>query len=170
MSLLIINTLPENDSNAVKAIQELSESSDKVKVVHTANMNIMHCTGCNTCMIEKPGVCCLNDDYNYIAALFFQYDNIVFIADTVLNFLSYKAIRLFERRYCFVVVYSEFRNGKIRHPSRYSKEFNIGIVYTGDADNTMLNLWLDLYVDHFSDKSLGAYHLSDIEEAKKCIF
>lgn len=170
MSLLIINTLPEDDNDAVKAIEKLSKASTDVKVVNTAEMNIMHCTGCNKCMIENPGVCCLNDDYNDIARLFFKYDNIIFIADTKMNFLSYKAMRFFERRYCFVIVYSEFRNGQIRHPSRYSKIFNIGLLYKGDADYDMLNAWLDLYVDHFSDKSLGAFHLSDITEVIKCIF
>lgn len=170
MSLLIINTLPEDDAEAVKAIEKLSETTDKVKIVNTCEMNIMHCTGCNKCMIENPGVCCLNDDYNDIARLFFKYDNIIFIADTEMNFLSYKAMRFFERRYCFVIVYSEWRNGQIRHPSRYSKEFNIGVLYKGEADNTMLNSWLDLYVDHFSDKSLGTFHLADIEEAIKCMF
>ena len=98
MSLLIINTLPEDDNDAVKAIEKLSKASTDVKVVNTAEMNIMHCTGCNKCMIENPGVCCLNDDYNDIARLFFKYDNIIFIADTKMNFLSYKAMRFFERR------------------------------------------------------------------------
>lgn len=170
MSLLIINTLPENDEEAIEAIKKLSAVTDKVKVVNTYGMNIMHCTGCNVCMIEKPGVCCKNDDYDDVARLFFKYDNIIFIVDTEMNFMSYKAMRLFERRYCFVIVYSELRNGQIRHPSRYAKEFNIGILYKGKADKEMLNSWLDLYVDHFSDKSLGAFQLENVKEAIECIF
>ncbi|MBQ6600350.1 MAG: hypothetical protein IIX36_01775 [Clostridia bacterium] len=76
MSLLIINTLPEDDEEAVEAIKKLSEISDNVKVVNTCEMNIKHCTGCRVCMFQNPGKCCLKDDYDNIFNLFFEYENI----------------------------------------------------------------------------------------------
>ena len=169
MSLLIINTTAENDLETQNAISKLTEKADKYKIINTSELNISHCIGCNTCMIESPGVCCLNDDYKGIAEEFFLYDSIIFICNTSLNFLDSETIKIFERRFPFVIVYSEFRDGKIRHPSRYEKIFRIGILYKQHINSLMINQWLDLYVNHFSDESIGAFHISEVEEVCKCI-
>ena len=107
MSLLIINTLPEDDVDAVEAIKKLSEKSSDVKIVNTNEMNIMHCTGCRVCMFQTPGICCLNDDYNELFKLFFKFENIIVISNTSLNYLGYKTMRIFERRFPFAVILSD---------------------------------------------------------------
>ena len=169
MSLLIINTLPEDDAEAVKAIEKLSEVSDNVKVVNTAEMNIMYCTGCRVCMFQNPGLCCLEDDYIEIAKLFFEYNKVVVISNTALNFLDHKTMRLFERRFPFAVVLCEYRGNSIRHVLRYDKRFKIGILYKGCLDRDLLNEWLNLYTNHADDKSLGAFQIDCVEELCKCI-
>lgn len=169
MSLLIINNLPKTDEKAQKAIGKLTEKSEKTQVIQASELNVSNCIGCKACLVKTPGVCCLKDDYKRIEELILNYDNIIYISETSLNFLDYSTIRLFERQFPSAVVFCEFRKGKIRHVMRYNKELRIGILYTGTVDNSMLNEWLDLFVSHGDHISLGAFHIDDVEELCKCI-
>lgn len=168
MSLLIINTLPEDDIEAIKAINYLSDKSNNVKVFHTAELNIMHCTGCKSCMYQTAGNCCLKDDYKNIVNLILKYTKVIFTTDTSLNFLSYRTMRLFERRFSFAVKFCEFRNNTIKH-IRYDKLFSFGILYKGSLDKKLLNDWLTMYTNHTDDTSLGVYPINCVEELCKCI-
>ena len=169
MSLLIINTLPEDDADTVKAIETLSETSDDVKVINTTNMNIMHCTGCRFCMLQNPGICCLKDDYSAIGKLLYIYNDIIVISDTSLKFLSYKAMRVFERRFPFAVILSEYRKRRVRHVLRYDKNWKISVLYKGDLNQCLLDDWLNLYADFIDDTYLGAFKIEQVEELCKCI-
>ncbi len=169
MSLLIINNLSENDERVNEAIKKLTENFDDFYIIQASMLNIMNCMGCKNCMFKTPGVCCLEDDYNVIEKALFKYDNIIVISATSLNFLDYSTMRLFERRFPWAVVFCEFRDGKIRHIRRYRNQLKIGILYTGELENDMLNEWLDLYTNHGNDISLGAFYINDVEEMCKCI-
>ena len=63
MSLLIVNTLPCDDPEAIKAIDILSRESEECKVINAYEMNIKPCIGCNNCWLKTPGICSLKDGY-----------------------------------------------------------------------------------------------------------
>lgn len=169
MSLLIINNLPETDEKANQAIAKLTETGVKTHIIQASELNISNCIGCKSCLVKTPGICCLKDDYKKIEELIMEYDDVVYISGTSLNFLDYSTMRLFERLFPFAVVFCEFREGSIRHVMRYDKKLRMGILYTGTVDNSMLNEWLDLCASHGNHISLGAFHISDAEELCKCI-
>lgn len=169
MSFLIINNLPENDVTAIQAIKKITEKNIDYHIVQASTLNIKNCIGCKTCMFKTPGFCCLNDDYKTIEKKLMKYNDVVIISGTALNFLDYRTIRIFERRFPWAVVFCEFRDERIRHIRRYNHQLRIGVLYTGNLNNEMLNEWLDLYTNHGKDISLGAFHIDDVEEMCKCI-
>lgn len=169
MNLLIINTLPEDDIDAVCAINKLTENVSNCKVVNTYGMNISNCIGCCDCMLKNIGVCSLKDDYERIFQLYFVYRNIVFISDTSLNFISYQTINIIQRMFPLVTVLSVYEKGKILHIPRYEKDFRIGMLYKNNPDINVLYPWFDKYIEHFSSTSLGIYPIGDVKEIIKCI-
>ena len=52
MSLLIINTMSEDDASAQNCIQQLIKDKQDYKVIHTGNMKISPCIGCNVCWLK----------------------------------------------------------------------------------------------------------------------
>ena len=66
MSLLIINTLEEDDPAVKNAIRHLSAKTSVHTFFHTAKMKIAPCIGCNACWLRTPGVCAVKDDYEQI--------------------------------------------------------------------------------------------------------
>ncbi|MBE6785388.1 MAG: flavodoxin family protein [Ruminococcaceae bacterium] len=169
MSLLIINTLPEDDKDAVEAIKALTENILEFKVVNTCAMKISHCTGCCDCMLKNPGVCSVKDDYEEIFSLFFDYCDIVFLSDTSLDFLSYETVNIIQRMFPLVTVFSVYEKGKILHIPRYEKKFRIGLLYKNNPETSILYPWFDKYIEHFSSTSLGIHPIKDVKEIKKCI-
>ena len=108
MSLLIINTVSENDYQTQDAIKKLTENISDYKLINTSELNISHCTGCCACMLETPGACCLKDDYEEIFKSFFKYNDIVFVSDIVLNFINHKTVNIIQRMFPLVTVLSVF--------------------------------------------------------------
>lgn len=166
MSLLIINTLPEDDEDAVKAIQELSETSDKVKVVNTREMNIMHCIGCYSCVLKTPGICSLKDDYEKILKYMLRYENIIFVSDTSLGFINSATKTVVDRILPLITFFTEYRDGEIRHIARYKRSFKFGLIYKGPADNDYMNYWLNRLAINYNGSSLGAFPISNVKELK----
>ena len=169
MSLLIINTLPEDDGDAVEAIKVLTENVSEYKVINAYNMSISHCRGCCDCMLKTPGICTVKDDYSEIFQLYFDYTNIIFLSDSSLNFISHKSINVIQRMFPLVTVFSVFEKGKILHIPRYEKEFRIGFLYKGNPDKSILYPWFDKFIEHFSSTSLGIYPVNCAKEIRKCI-
>ena len=66
MSLLIINTLEEDDPAGKDAIHHLSAKTPVHTISHTEKMKIAPCIGCNACWLKTPGVCAVKDDYEQI--------------------------------------------------------------------------------------------------------
>lgn len=169
MSLLIINTSAENDAETEKAIKTLTKNVEKYKIINTTGLNISHCTGCCACMLETPGVCCLNDDYKEVFLALFEYDTVVFVSDTVFNFINHKTINIIQRMFPLVTVFSAFENGKILHVPRYDKSMKLALLYKGNANKELLNNWFEKYAEHFSSISVGVFSIDDVEEVCKCI-
>ena len=77
MSLLIINTMSEDDASAQNCIQQLIKDKQDYKVIHTENMKISPCIGCNVCWLTTPGICAIKDDYEEILKAYLQYDTVL---------------------------------------------------------------------------------------------
>ena len=77
MSLLIINTMSEDDASAQNCIQQLIKDKQDYKVIHTENMKISPCIGCNVCWLKTPGICAIKDDYEEILKAYLQYDTVL---------------------------------------------------------------------------------------------
>ena len=97
MSLLIINTLEEDDLAVKDAIRHLSAKTPVHTIFHTAKMKIIPCIGCNACWLRTPGVCAVKDDYEQILKACLQHDTTIIISDTSLGFISYKAKNIVDR-------------------------------------------------------------------------
>lgn len=169
MSLLVINNLPEYDVDSIKVIKKILKENIDCHILQARTLNIKNCIGCKSCMFKTPGVCCFNDDYKIIEKELLKHNDVIVISETSLDFLDYRTIKIFERRFPWAVVFCEFRDKKIRHIRRYDHQLRIGVLYKGILNNKMLNEWLDLYTNHGNDVSLGAFHIDDVEEMCKCI-
>lgn len=170
MSLLIINTLPEDDFEINNSIKNLTKDLNNFHIINTYHSNISHCLGCCECMLSTPGVCCIQDDYSPIFKTLLSYDSIIFVSDTSLDFLNHKALNIMQRNFPLVTVSSVYKNGKILHKSRYDKNFCLSILYKGTANKKVLSEWFHKYAEHFSSTPLGVFHINEVEELKKCIF
>ena len=170
MNLLIINTTAENDIETQTAINKLTEKADKYKVINTSEFNISHCIGCYVCMLQTPGICCLKDDYHIIFKSFLEYDNVIFVCDTAFGFVNHKMKNIADRSFPLATILTHFKDGEIRHIPRYNKSLNLYLLYKGDANQELLNDWLNRYAINMAGKSLGAFPISNFEEALKCIF
>lgn len=162
MSLLIINTLQENDPTVQKAIDCLIERISVHKVFHIESMNIKSCIGCNNCWIKTPGLCALKDDYEQILKSYLQYDTIIFVSGTLLNFIDYKTKNIIDRMLPLVTMYTYIVDGQMRHISRYEKKYRIGLIYSGKVNQQYLEYWLKRFALNFNGTSIGVFSIEDM--------
>lgn len=169
MSLLIINTLEENDPAAKDAISDLSAKTSSYKIFHTMTMKIAPCIGCNACWLRTPGICALKDDYEQILKACLQYDTTIIISDTSLGFISYKAKNVVDRMLPLATMYTHIVDGQMRHIPRYEKRFRFGLIYSGIADTAYMEQWLERFALNFNGISIGAYSVEKCKEVSLCI-
>lgn len=169
MSLLIINTLPENDVEAVEVIRKIAEKTEQVKIVNTSTLKISHCCGCYTCVLKTPGKCIFKDDYEDILIDMLNCENIIFISDIALGFVNSSTKKVVDRILPLITFFTEYRNGEIRHIARYKKNFKFGLIYKGNADNAYMNHWIERLAINYNGSSMGACSIYDIKEILKCI-
>lgn len=166
MSLLIVNTLPCDDTKAIKAIDILTGFSEESKVINAYEMNIRPCIGCNNCWLKTPGLCSVKDGYEEILKGYLKYDETVFISGTALDFVDHRMKNVIDRVLPLATMYTTIVNGQFRHVPRYDKKFRFGLLYSGNADREYMNRWLDRVMINFMGESLGAL---PIEEAREVI-
>ncbi len=164
MSVLIINTLPQDEPAAQKAIQSLTAKDPVHKVFHTEHMRISPCIGCNNCWLRTPGVCSIKDDYEEILKAYLQYDTIVLLAGTALGFVSYKAKNVIDRILPLDTMYICVVDDEARHVPRYDKKYRIALLYAGEADREYLSYWLSRVALNLAGESIGAFPIEACEE------
>lgn len=164
MSLLIINTLREDDEEAIKAIKTLTQTVRDHKVINTCKMNISHCCGCYTCVLKTPGECIFKDDYESILIDMLYYENIIFISDTAFGFVNSSAKKVVDRILPLITFFTEYRDGETRHVVRYKRDFKFGLIYKGNADNNYMNYWVERLAININGSSMGAYPVQNIKE------
>jgi len=168
MSLLIINTLDENDPAGKTAIGVLSAKTSLHTIFHTTNMKIMPCIGCNSCWLKTPGLCAVKDDYEQILKAYLQHDTTIIISDTSLGFISYKAKNIVDRMLPLATMYTHIVDGQMRHIPRYEKEMRFGLLYSGVADIEYMQQWLQRVALNFDGISIGALPIEKCGEVSLC--
>ena len=154
---IILNTIEEKA--VLEQISNLIKDDDK-EIVNTSDMKIAHCVGCNQCWLKTPGVCAIKDDYESILKKLVKADNLWLVSDTRFGFLDYKGKRIMDRIMPMLNMTIGFRDGWMRHELRYHA-LNIGLLYKGNAEQTMMEDWCKRTAANIGGHSLGAIPLTD---------
>lgn len=159
--------LGESQGNTV--LISLDIFDEYMEVVCTKGMTISHCIGCNYCWLKTPGICTIKDDYEIILKKILQHEKIVFITDIKFGFVSYQTKNLLDRILPIATMYLQFVDGQMRHVPRYDIRPQMGIVYTGNAEHTYLEKWMERTTLNFESTSLGVYPLEEGRGILSCI-
>ena len=164
MSLLIVNAAERDTQQVQRAIDLLIQTTPEHQVIDATKMDIRPCMGCYVCMLKTPGLCAIRDDYRTLMEAYVRADDIVFLFDTALDFVNYKAKNIIDRIFALGSILMQGTTGKIRHIPRYTNRFRIGVLYTGTADPEYMELWTTMVADNMSGTSLGARPVERAEE------
>ena len=169
MSVLILNTLSEYSDEVLELQRQICAGDKDSEVIYTRDMKISHCIGCNYCWLKTPGICTIKDDYEVILKKILQHEKIIFITDTKFGFVSYQTKNLVDRILPIATMYLQFVDGQMRHVPRYNICPQMGIIYTGDAEHTYLERWIERTALNFESTSLGVYTLEEGRGILSCI-
>ena len=169
MKLLIVNTLPTDDPAAISAIHTLGKAVPDHRVIHTYEMALRPCVGCNACWLKTPGVCAIRDGYEELLKAYLEYDAAVFLSGTALDFVDHRMKNIIDRLLPLATMYIHIVDGQCRHVPRYDKKLRFGLLYAGAADRAYLNRWMERVTLNFGGESLGAYPISNAGEVLSCI-
>ena len=167
--LLIVSALPETDPTTQTAIQTLKCSGTDLQVIHAYEQHFHPCVGCNACWLVTPGICAIKDGYEELLKAYLQYDAVLFLSGTALNFVNHRMKNLIDRLLPLVTMYIRIVDGQCRHVPRYDKKFRFGLLYAGSADRAYLNRWMERVMLNFDGESLGAYPMENAQEVLSCI-
>ena len=169
MSLLIVNLLPEDDPAALAAIETLGAAVPDHRIIHAYEKNLRPCVGCNACWLVTPGVCSLRDGYEELLKAYLGHDTTVFLAGTALNFVDRRMKNVSDRIRPLATMYIRIVDGHCRHVPRYEKKLRLGLLYSGTADGTYLNRWMERVALNLGGESLGSYPIAEAKEVLSCI-
>ena len=167
--LLIVNTLPEDDPSVSLAVEVLRGGVDEVHIIQTYEKNLHPCVGCNACWLVTPGICSIHDGYEELLKAYLEYDAVMFLAGTALNFVDHRMKNVVDRMLPLATMYIQIVDGQCRHVPRYDTTLRFGLLYSGSADEVYLNRWMERVMLNFGGESLGAYPISNAGEALSCI-
>ena len=169
MRLLMVNTLPQDAPAALAAVRELEQTVPEVRVIHAYEKNFRPCVGCNACWLKTPGVCSIRDGYEELLQAYLEYDAVVFLAGTALNFVDHRMKNVIDRLLPLATMYTRIVDGQCRHVPRYEKRFRFGLLYDGTADFGYLNEWMGRVALNLNGSSLGAWPIRQAGEVVACI-
>lgn len=169
MRLLIVNILPTDDPAAVTAIQALGKAVPDHGVIHTREMDLRPCVGCNACWLKTPGVCAIRDGYEELLKAYLECDAAVFLSGTALDFVDHRMKNVVDRLLPLATMYIQIVDGQCRHVPRYEKKLRFGLLYKGMADEAYLREWMDRVMLNLGGSSLGVFPITQVEEVPACI-
>lgn len=155
---LVLNTL-DTALHPEQIESLLADTDQQVKIIHTSDIRINHCIGCNQCWLKTPGQCAINDDYKQIIQLLVKAQNLWLVTDTKFGFLDYRGKRVMDRIMPMLNMYIEFRGGWMRHKLRYHA-LNIGVIYQGNGNQELLQEWSERCAQNLGGHSLGVNSLA----------
>ena len=167
--ILLIDTT--NESIGMKIASELENSSGgkSYEYIDASNMNISHCIGCNFCWLKTPGQCVIKDEYEPLLKKMSKADQVWLISDTKFGFVSYKTKNIVDRVMPIVTMNLHIVGNQMRHITRYDKNPNWGVIYSGDGDKDYLSWWCERVAINFGSKSLGVFSENEYKEAISCM-
>ena len=154
---LIISTLKKDDLYHKKIMEKIQKSTNHVEIIYAEDMNIKGCTGCNRCWLVTPGVCTIKDDYEKLLIKFLQSQQVIFITDLKLGFVSYKLKNMLDRILPLATMNLRFKNGQMRHYPRYKKHYKMGLLYKGNGNQAFLEKWFERVMINLEGTSMGTY-------------
>ena len=157
MTNLLISTLPIESGHTEQLQTELRGIGCETELILTSDMKISHCIGCNHCWIKTPGICRIKDDYEEILKKLLAADRAIFLTEAKLGFVSSKMKNLVDRMLPLATMHLKFKNGQMRHYSRYGRQPDLGLVALDCTDEAYLELWLERVQLNLHGKCLGAY-------------
>ena len=169
MRLLIVNTLPTDDPAAISAIHTLGKAVPDHRVIHTYEMALRPCVGCNACWLKTPGVCAIRDGYEELLKAYLEYDAAVFLSGTALDFVDHRMKNIIDRLLPLATMYIHIVDGQCRHVPRYGKRLRFGLLYKGVADEAYLREWMDRVMLNLGGSSIGVFPITQAEEVHACI-
>lgn len=170
MSILIVNMLPADDAQAISAISKIKRKDNNCTVINVFEEVVYPCKGCYLCWFHTPGICFQKDICENILREYLKNDIIIYITKTSLGTIHFKTKNVIDRvSFCSITPFDEYRNNETFHTCRYHKKYQIGIVYTGDADNDLMNSWVERWALNITSTPIGAYSIENVEELLKCI-
>ena len=161
MKTLVLNTLGEEVLEQIRTL--IPQKDGDVEIIDTSDMKIAHCMGCNQCWLKTPGICAIKDDYEVILKKLIEAKNLWIVSDTHFGFLSHKGKRLMDRIMPMLNMTLGFRDGWMRHELRYHA-LNIGLMYKGAAEQSMMEDWCKRTAANIGGHSLGAIALTETPE------
>jgi len=120
-------------------------------------------------MLKTPGECCQKDDYEEVLKAYLEYDHIVFIADTALGFINHAAKNIIDRIFPLVHVLTHFRDGEVLHIPRYKRNFKLALLYTGEAEQGLLEEWMSRFEKNMGGQAIGVFPIDNMEDLCQCI-
>lgn len=166
---LVVSTITKNDEKEASLIDYLKQSVKDIEIVHTEEMNIKGCIGCNHCWLITPGKCTIKDDYEKLLIKFLEAEQVVFITESKLGFVSYKLKNIIDRMLPLATMYLKFKDGQMRHYLRYKKHFNMGLIYSGNAEKDFLEKWFKRVMINFDGTSIGVFNIESKEAIKNAL-
>ena len=161
---IVLNTLEDSFSEQINEL--LAWKDDEIDIIHTADLKIMHCMGCNQCWLKTPGVCAIKDDYEIVLKKLAATDNLWIAADTRFGFIDYRGKQVLDRIVPMLNMYIEFRDGWERHQLRYHA-LNFGVIYKGNGDQKLLEEWSTRVARNMAGRSLGVIALDEHQAESK---
>lgn len=147
----------------------ISNRDGEVEIIDTTSMKIAHCVGCNQCWLKTPGICAIKDDYEEIIKKLVGVENLWIVSDTRFGYLDFKGKRVMDRIMPMLNMTIGFRDGWLRHELRYHP-LNIGLLYKGAADQTMMEDWCRRTAANIGGRSLGAFPIHSDNEVTEQLF
>lgn len=160
---LIVSTLKKEDMDNKRIIDILLKSKKDLEIIYTEDMNIKGCIGCNHCWLITPGICTIKDDYEKLLVKFLEANQVIFITETKLEFISYKLKNIIDRLLPLATMNLRFKNGQMRHYPRYKKQYKMGLVYKGNTNEKFLEKWFQRVMLNLDGISLGTYNIKNEE-------
>ena len=167
MKTIILNTA--DNIRPAEALQaQIAAKGEDAELIDTTTMDIRHCMGCNHCFLKTPGVCAIKDDYKQILKKLAHSDSLWLVSGTHFGFLDYKGKRVMDRILPMLNMDLCFRDGEMRHTLRYGS-LNVGVVYSGEGNQQLLDFWCYRSSANLGGHSLGAYSVNKIKEVRTCM-
>ena len=111
----------------------------------------------------------MGGSYEEILKAYLEYNTVIFLSGTALNFVDHRMKNLIDRLLPLVTMYTHAVDGQCRHVPRYDKKYRFGLLYDGTADRAYLNEWMGRVMLNFGGVSLGAFPMEQAEEVFSCI-